>query len=272
MIALTLYGCKHSTIELYEKEQTSSAQPAPSTVPKDDTLRDNTVFISDKNKQNPHSTGWIYVPETGIDDVVLFAPEKPYDYYTYTDFDGNENINGAFFSHYMMPFGDGSRNDLGRLNTVFGHSFNDSPDSGLFSGLKYYRDEEFAKTHPYFYFSTWEENMAFEVVAVFEAHIDLPYIHPFLSDFEYKEMLHNVFDSSLYNYKNVSISAKDKIMMLSTCAMTVNGKTGLDPYTTPYRFVVMGKLVAPYEATKQQADFEINLYPTPPDEFIISAN
>lgn len=268
-IALTLSSCsllfKKKTYPLESESSMYQHEEKPPIV--DESLKDFIPLIYDKHSLNNHSMGWIYVPDTGIDDVVLSAPSKPYDYYTYTGFDGTPNSKGAYFAHYMLDFGDGTRNNLERNTTIFGHSFSENPESGLFSGLKNYYNEKFAKTHPYIYFSTWKENMAFEVVAVFESHVDLRYFDSTLSNREYNEILGKVLESSIYNYENNEVLPDDKIIMLSTCAMNVQGHSDIDPYNTDYRFVVMGKLVQPYEATKDQADFTVNPTPAPPDKF-----
>ena len=269
IISLNISSCSCIS-EIYEKGRIKyyfDENKDNNFIPPDTSLKDFTENISEKLVLNKHSIGWLYVPDTGIDDIVLLAPEKPYDYYTYTNFDGENDMNGAYFTHYMLDFGNGTRNDMGKINTIFGHSFNEDPNSGLFSGLKNYRDKEFAENHPYFYFSTWQENMAFEVVAVFEAHIDLPYIDPTLNNWEYGEMLNNISQSSIYNYDVSELSVQDKVIMLSTCAMNVQGHTDLDPFKTDYRFVVMGKLVPPFEAIKEQAEFTVNPSPLPPDTF-----
>lgn len=238
--------------------------------PPDTILPDYTAKVREKQALNPDTIGWLYIPDTGIDAPVLHTPQinNMNNQYLDHDFNGEKDARGACFADMRAVFGTGSRNILSPLTTLYAHSFREDPaHDSPFSPLKYYRDEQFAREHPDLYFSTQKENMAFEVIAVFEAHINLPYNYSNQPVAEFVAMLNAVRASSLYDY-GAEVNQADRLLVLSTCAMTVQGHEDLDPYTTQYRFVIMGKLVPPGEATRTEAQFTVNPSPAPPDDFL----
>lgn len=235
----------------------------------DTALPDLTARVREGQAFNADTVGWLYIPDTGIDAPILHTPEvrNTNNKYLSHNFAGERDPRGAYFADARAAFGEGRRGELTPLTTLYAHSFQENPASGMFSGLKYYRGERFAREHPYLYFSTWEENMAFEVVAVFEAHVNLPYNHCGQSVAEFEELLDAVFRSSLYDY-GVKVTQTDRLLVLSTCAMAVQDHESLDPHTTEYRFVVMGRLIPPDAATKIESAFTVNSAPAPPDDFL----
>jgi hypothetical protein len=105
--------------------------------------------------------------------------------------------------------------------------------------------------------------MVWEVVAVFEATIQFPYIPPDPSDKRLRNNLAMIADLTLYDYADPP-TMEDTFLTLSTCVYKVLDRPVL-PDLNDYRFVVLARLVPADEPLKEQADFTINEDRLPPD-------
>lgn len=221
--------------------------------------------IREKELQNPDTVGWLYIPDTTVNQVILQNPPEMENNQFYLDvgFDRMPDKNGTFCADFRNVFEPGGREGLSRITTIYGHSWSDNPDGKLFEQLKKFRDSEFARTHPYIYFSTQEENMAWEIFAVFDTTVNLPYIIPDLDDNEMYDLLDAVDKLSEYSYCT-AVSPDDKLLVLSTCTFSVRGHDKLPEYND-YRFAVMAKLVAPESQKLDETIFHVNETPAPPD-------
>ncbi|GEM_PF-491637 len=229
---------------------------------------------------NDDVVGWLYVP--GLSDVNSVVCQDVNSYsYNYRNASGKYVystywIDGAYYSSKYNTFTGGAAG-LSKNTIIFGHSdlgstnleyAADDASGPRFSQLFYFTDEDFAKKTPYIFFSTADEDMVWEVFAVFynDKTIDGDatwYINPDPDDSDYDFLLTTAKSRSLYTY-NVSVSKTDKILTLSTC--TVGWGLGS---RENYRFVVMAKLVSdPTTAMKTEAEFTVNpdavLPPTSP--------
>ncbi|MDR2931991.1 MAG: class B sortase, partial [Oscillospiraceae bacterium] len=137
----------------------------------------------EKHAINSDTVGWLQIPNTKIDDVIVFYPGDRNSYYLRRDFNKVPNTGplagqyGSYFADYRSKF-EGGGQGLSRNTVIYGHSMEDNPDGGGFSQLKKYLDEDFARKNPYVYFSTLDEDMAWEVFAVFYTTINFAYNRP----------------------------------------------------------------------------------------------
>jgi sortase B len=225
---------------------------------------DLTNLVAAKKRENADVVGWLQIPGTGIDRVILQNPPNLADntYYLNVDFQKQPNRDGCFCTDFRVKTGDGSRAALSRNTTIYGHSWTDDPDGALFAPLKRYRDPDFAREHPYIFYSTHRETMVWEVVAVFEAATALPYITPDPSDKRLRSNLAAIRELSLYDYANPP-TREDKFLPLSTCVYSELGQPDL-PELHDYRFVVLARLIEPDKPLKKQADFTVNEDRMPP--------
>lgn len=223
-------------------------------------------YVRYKKRENADTIGWLTIPDTRVNSVVVHRPTSRNIYYGERDFQGNLSKNGTYYTDYRNTFAGGTRQGLSRNTVIFGHSWNDDPNSILFSQIKKYRDPEFAKNHPYIFFSTEQDDIAWEVFAVMDTHINFPYI---LSNgslgYSVEDMLEATRKSSIYNYKT-SVSSGDKILTISTCTYSIPGQAHL-PEDNDYRFAIVAKQVDPNTIAKSQADFTINPNPAHPDTY-----
>ena len=224
----------------------------------------NTGFAKlsqEKHEINSDTVGWLNLPNSDLDDVVLWYPGDRNSYYLRRGFDKVKNTGpletqyGSYFADYRSTF-DGGTAGLSLNTVIYGHSMEDNPNGGGFSQLKKYLSEDFARENPYIYFSTTEEDLAWEVFAVSYATINLPYNRPHMTDDEFQSIIiDEVIPRSIYNY-NVEVTPEDKILTLSTCCYNLTSV-----YPNDYRYIIVAKLVEPGKMTKETADFEKNPSP-----------
>lgn len=212
----------------------------------------------EKHDINNDTIGWLQMPNTSIDSVVMFTPnEEDKHFYLRRGFDKEDLQDGTYYVDSKSHF-NGSREGMSQNIVVYGHSMSDNPDTKMFSQFKKLRDPDWAKENPYFYFSTLEEDMAWEIFAVFDTHTNFIYNVPDPSEDDFESILQGARERSIYNY-DVEVSPEDTIATMSTCIYKYNGKSL--GYPNNYRYVVMGRLVPLGEQLKDEANFTINQDP-----------
>lgn len=212
------------------------------------TMLENTLAMQQKNKD---TIGWIYIDGTTVNDVVVKVNYNDDNkYYLRRNANGENDNDGCYYADWRCKTG--NRNSISKNTVVYGHNLGRSA-SGLipdyqnhangpkFAQLLKYQDEEFAKAHPYIYYSTIEEDMVWQVFAVFYTDIKFDYIEPNPADATFNSLLKKAQDLSFYNY-DVEVSSNDKILTLSTCTYRMADDTKLH-YPNDYRYVVMAKLL-----------------------------
>lgn len=242
--------------------------------------------IAEKEAINSDTIGWIHVPGTNIDDVVVQKddPNDLNNYYWHRNFNqveygisqipnySNEN-SWAYYADSRATLGDGTAESLPKNTVIYGHTVDTNIDANIqahlnsgkkteefdgkrFAALKFFTDEEFARNTPYIYFSTGGEEMVWEVFAVFFPTVELPYNNPNFTanGYSQEEIMNEIRLNSIYDY-DVDVDLEtDKLLTLSTCTYYAPD-TGYLGYPNNYRYVVMAKLVDRDTATKTEASF-----------------
>lgn len=227
---------------------------------------DLTGLVRESRRENRDTIGWLTIPGTDIDRPILQNPAALADntFYLTHDMDKQPDRDGCFCTDFRVQTGNGSRAELSRNTTIYGHSWTDDPDGDLFAQLKRYRDPDFARKNPYVFYSTATETMAWEVFAVFDATIQLPYITPDPSERRFYDTLDLIYELSLYSYDS-AVAPDDKVLTLSTCTYSIQNMDKL-PDLNDYRFVVMAKLATQEAELKKEAVFALNDGRISPDE------
>jgi sortase B len=220
-----------------------------------------TAQVKEKRGLNADSVGWLQVPGTTIDEIVLWYPGDANEFYYRRNFDKRESFNGSYFADFRCTF-NGKAEGLAKNTVIYGHSLSDNPNDPrkLFSPLKFFKDEAFAKKTPYIYFSTLEEDLVWEVFAVFNADDVIPYNLPQPPDF--MAIVEQCRKLSLFNYE-VPVTKEDKLLTLSTCIYHRPSDGALLGYPNKYRYGVMAKLVTDKSTLKNEARLTVNPAPTP---------
>ncbi|MEA5136340.1 MAG: class B sortase [Candidatus Fimivivens sp.] len=255
-MALTFTGCgkKPSSSSDQSSEPTSSS----STEEEDDgdVVR---VFqiekIDEGVKRNADTKGWLYIPNTEIDDAVLQGKDN--EYYLRLTEDKQYSIFGCYFADFRCKLG--TRDNLSKNTIIYGHSdYKDNPDGKKFSQLFHYaKDIDFVRNNPYIYFSTAEDDLVWQVFAVFYTRVDFNYIQNNPSAPEFKNIISEAKAKSEYII-DVPVDENDKILTLSTCTGLYNAAD-----KDNYRMVVMAKLLPTNEISTNKMTMEVKPNPSP---------
>lgn len=243
------------------KAEASSKVEASSATEKEEEPDEEVVRVFQIEKidkaleRNGDTAGWLYIPNTTIDDCVLQTTDN--DYYLRLTEDKEYSIFGCYFADFRCSL-DLGREYLSRNTIIYGHSdYKDNPEGKKFSQLFHYaKDIEFVKNNPYIYFSTNTEDLVWQVFAVFYTDINFNYIQSDPSDEEFMKIVEEAKAKSEYII-DVPVTKDDKILTLSTC-------TGL--FKQPkenYRMAVMAKLLPTNEIPVSKLTMEVEPNPNP---------
>ena len=230
--------------------------------------------IAERYSVSDHTVGWIDVPGTNINAVVVRNPDCNDNlYYLRRNFYRESYFDGVYYIDVRALLGP-TREYLGVNTTIYGHAMADDPEDPAFDrkfgNLHLFRDPFFLLEHPYIFFSLPEENLAFEIFAVFYGNVDNPEF--FYNDnpggrlssredaSEFIDMINNeVLPRSLFHFEGIELNENDRFLTLSTCIYNPSCGTELLHHTqTMYRFAIMARLVDPDEPRKMYADFVAN--------------
>lgn len=180
--------------------------------------------------ENSDTIGWLKIDGTGIDNVVMYAPDE-IDKYLHTDFYGSYSYRGCLFVDEYCDI-------LSSDNIIiYGHNMK---DYSMFGSLMYYVSEEFYRQHRYISFDTIYEKQSYEIVAAIKTAL-VPEGGDSFKYYEYtgsgdeesfKEYAEFIEANRLYE-TGVQLSPGDKILTLSTCAY----------HTDDGRFIVVARKI-----------------------------
>lgn len=277
LLALTIFagslsGCWWNK----DKQQTSSAQGGASSsqgaaISRPDggyipNIPDVSSQLKAAKSENSDVVGWLQIPDTTVNEAVVQSTDN--DYYYRRNLQKSWSYSGSLWMDHESTIGSGKPSELSKNSIIYGHNLGkpqgvkDDPDGVKFGQLFKFDDIDFAKNHPYFYFTTESSTLVYEVFTVFYSEDRLspvPYHYADYSDADYEKLLADVRDRSQFDY-NVNVTTKDKIMTLSTCTY----KYGTYSQNPNQRFVVMGRLVRENESFYEKADVKTNPDPKAP--------
>lgn len=274
MLALSLLvsGCGSAGKDTGAKGEEAAAtwdNPLPDPRPKSDFVP-QVPNVSEEFKKmkgaNSDIVGWLQVPGTSINEAVVQGSDN--DYYIRRDALKNYAFSGSYFLDYENTVGDGTAGQLSQNMIIYGHNLGapqgvkDDPDGVKFAQLLKFDNIDFAREHPYFYFTTSAGTHIYEIFTVFYSEdvlTPVPYHFPLFTETEYKGLISDVRNRSQFDY-NVEIGPEDKLMTLSTCSY----KYGTYTQNPRQRFVVMGKLMVDGEEYYDKADMQENPDPKEP--------
>ncbi|MCL2578997.1 MAG: class B sortase [Oscillospiraceae bacterium] len=222
--------------------------------------------IEDRYSYNDHTVGWLDVPGTNISDVVVRNPEDRNNlYYLRRNFQREFYFNGIFYIDFRADLGP-TRDYLGVNTTIYGHAMTDDPEHPdfdiMFGQLHKFRDLDFTSQNPYIFFSLPEENLAFEIIAIFYGNSDNPAFSYNDNPANAEDFIHvieeTVLPRSLFHYDGV-LSPDDRFLTLSTCIYNpTGGVTLLHHSETQYRFGIMARLLDPDAPVRGYREFAVN--------------
>ncbi len=204
-------------------------------------------------KTNSDVTAWIRIPGTNIDYAVVKSPKNDNDYYTQKGYDKKYSYNGVIWGDCRNKYGKSTQ--ISKNMVLYGHNWTNpwakayvNRDTDvMFAQLIAFKNLDFAKNNQYLYYSTEEQDLVYQVFAVFVCEQELDYYTPNPGTKAYQTLLDEAKKRSLHNY-DVEVTTNDKILTLSTCTDAYRTASGAN--RSDDRFVVMAKLVSGDEAKK----------------------
>lgn len=184
---------------------------------------------------NPEVEAWIYLEDSTINYPVAKAADN--DYYLHRLIDETYNYSGTIFVDYRCE------DDFAGFNTIlYGHHMK---DGSMFAGLKKFVNESgYAEKHNKFELITPDEKYHLMVFSAYVADATGDtYTLSFDDESEEAVYISNVLSKSTISTENISVTADDRIVTLSTC---VNAEGDA-------RYVVHGKMVPWTDAEKAEA-------------------
>lgn len=248
---------EESSLSSSSSSRSSSSSNSSSTSEEaepDEVQKDMVTKLATFTQNNEDTVGWLNVPGTTIDEVVVQAPDN--DYYLRRNNMKQSDFNGCYYADYRTKLG--ARKDLSKNIVIYGHSMDDNPDGARFSQLKKYLDIEYCKENPYIYFSTPEADLVWQIFAVYYTDINFNYIEPNPDATRFTNMLSEMKQRSQFIFDVDVSSATDTILTLSTC--TYKETTN----RSQYRYVVQAKLLPTGAALTTPVKVEVNPSPKSP--------
>lgn len=196
-------------------------EPAPS--PTDAGIPQEVLDVQALIAKNPDCIGRVYIPDTKVDNPVMYKPDQ-IEYYLTRDFNGKHSTAGALYLDESCKVEPRSANWI-----VYGHHMKNGT---MFAGLCEYKKEEYFKAHPYVYFVTATEVVKYEIFSCFNGEIlqkkDKGYRFYYFFDAEdeaeFNENIEQYCKKSLYD-TGVTPVYGEEILTLITCEYTYdNGR------------------------------------------------
>ena len=167
------------------------------------------VDFNSLKKLNPDTVGWLRVNGIGFDLPIVQSQDN--NYYLKHSFDKTYNVCGWAFTDYRNKLDGTDRNIV-----IFGHN---RKDGSMFSNMtkilnpEWYDNEQ----NKYVSFITESDETKYEVFSIYQVEVEDYYLQTnFNSEEEYQKFLNILKSRSTKDY-NISLTAKDKIITLSTC-------------------------------------------------------
>lgn len=268
---LSLSGCdsreKPEPEETPKQEEVQTPEVKPEEPEEKQEIEEETVIekpelgeeIAKLKAKNDDVVGWLQIPDTEIDNAVVQTTNN--EFYLRKDELKQYSWTGCYWIDFECTVGP-TAEDLGRSTVIYGHNVNydDGKDKERFSQLFHFADEQWAKEHPYIYFSTPVEDMAWEVFAVAYTTDDFNYIQVLkdrkvsseqITEAQMINIVNEARERSEYDYNDVEVNGDDKIITLSTCSYKYGRRNDV-------RFIVMAKLVTEEDTPVETANITIN--------------
>lgn len=196
----------------------------PTPTPTPDPSRDEQgrlLQFKDLLERNEDVKGWITIPDSNIDYVVLQSSQEDPEFYLNRDFDKNELKAGSIFLDSKSSVEEPSKN-----MTIHGHNMYSTDN--MFHYLVNYKELDYYKARPVFTFDTIYETGQWKIFSVFitngssqrEELFDYTRAE-FVDDSDYMNFIYNLRIRSIYNMDTVDVNEDDYILTLSTCSYEV---------------------------------------------------
>lgn len=196
---------------------------------------------------NSDTVGWLRIPDTNIDHVILQTDNHTD--YDRTTFYGDYYVGGSIFMDYRNKIGKGSKT-LSKNTIIYGHYLENQ--RGMFTDLDKYMDVEYYKEHPIIEMSTLYSNYQWKIIGAFIAAVEEKYdnslFYYWYDNFTDENTLgfaNEVAFRSYFVNPSIDVQPTDKFLTLSTCSHSLD----IDGMVNA-RFVVVARLVREGESAE----------------------
>jgi sortase B len=201
---------------------------------------------------NEDVKGWISIPESNIDYVVMQSAKDDPDYYLTRDIKKQEMKAGSLFLDYKCSVEDKSQN-----LTIHGHNMTSTDN--MFHYLTKFKELDYYIERPVFSFDTIFQNGQWKIFSVFitngssakEEFFDYTRSH-FRGSSDFLNHIYQLRIRSLIHINTVDINENDQILTLSTCSYEVKN----------YRTVIVARKIREGEDTSVDVD-SVTINPEP---------
>ena len=179
--------------------------------------------LEELRQQNSDIVAWIEIENTNINYPVLQGTDN--NFYFNHNYEKKYTIYGSIFLDASYSWNPPSANLL-----IYGHHMK---NGSMFQNLLKYKKKEFYEQHPTIRFTTINEDVYYEIIAVFESKIynssdkDVFKYYYFIdaaNEDAYNDFVQNAKNASLYDTGKTAHYG-EQLMTLSTCAYhTKNGR------------------------------------------------
>lgn len=207
---------------------------------------------------NEDVKGWITIPDSNIDYVVMQSGTDDPEFYLNRDMDKKELKAGSLFLDYKSSVETSSKN-----LTIHGHNMTSTDN--MFHYLIKYKEPDYYKERPIITFDTIYQTGKWKIFAVFITNgtSDKEDLFNYtLADFHdtsaFLNFIYQLRIRSIYQIDNVDIKENDQLLTLSTCSYEVKN----------YRTVIVARRVR--EGENEAVDVNsvtINPEPLYPDSY-----
>lgn len=208
--------------------------------------------------ENEDVKGWITIPDSNIDYVVMQSGKEDPEYYLTRDMFGKSIKAGSLFLDYKSSVETPTQNMV-----IHGHNMTSSDD--MFHYLIYYKELDYYKERPVFTFDTIYDTGKWKIFAVFITNGSSskePLFNYTKASFEdssaFLNFVYQLRVRSMYDMDTVDLNENDQILTLSTCSYEVKN----------YRTVIVARKVREGEDASVDVDsISINPNPLQPETY-----
>ncbi len=197
------------------KETSPPTEPTePTTEPIDYEMQIDLQRAKDYHAVNKEVIGWVYINDTAVNYPIMQAYDNVF--YMNHNWQKQYSYSGSIFADWRCLI-DESENSL-----LYGHNMG---NGSMFHAVKYYKDPEWGKEHPYFEVATLEKRFLYKVLSVNVVNglegADFEYWNCVnMNRREYAEYVQNIYDTSTVWYgdeEHLPQYGKDRLIALQTC-------------------------------------------------------
>lgn len=226
--------------------------PAPTVVaatPTPDPNRDaqgRLLQFKDLLATNDDVKGWLTIPDTNIDYVVMQSGADNPDYYLTKDINKDYSKAGTLYLDFRPSIEKNAQNLV-----IYGHNMVSTTEK-MFHYLLDYKKVSYYKKHPLITFDTIYNTGKWKIFSVFitTPNIDKEYFFDyrkstFTDSSDFLNFVYQLRIRSVLNIDTVDIKENDQLLMLSTCSYEVDNN---------YRTVIVARKVRDGEDPKIDVD------------------